>query len=68
MIVAAIVGGIAGVILAREWRWRRRRDRLIAERLQWLALRDERAAQATLRPRTGDVVASVQVSPNGHRE
>jgi hypothetical protein len=69
MIAAAtLAGAVVFAYLARAWRWRRRRNRLIAERLHWLALRDERAAQTTLRPRTGDVVASGRFSPNGNHQ
>lgn len=66
MTTAAAIFGVVIVILARARRQQRRRERLIAERLQWLALQDERAAQSTLRPRTGEVVASVQIAPNGY--
>lgn len=62
-----LAGALIASTLWRAQRARRRRERLMVERLQWLARHDERAAQSTLRPRTGDVVASVQVSPNGHR-
>jgi len=56
------------LVLALAWRAHvlARRERAAAARLNRMSRRmDERAAQATLRPRTGDVV--VQLSTNGHR-